>query len=119
MTEPEPFPGWRQWRARSLAYLDEGPPSSASGFLEDCPAIDGAFQSAERTLTLKFLCPRDYLDELSECPELYEELTDALHTVVPGGLSDVKLGFEYATPDELAAFRDDEPPPGLPAGGSA
>jgi hypothetical protein len=119
MTEPEPFKGWREWRARSLAYIDEGPPSSAGGFLETCPAVDGNFDPETRELTLKFLCPRRYLDELSEGPELYDELTDALRTVVPGGLNDLSLGFDYATPDELAAFRgEDLPPRPLPPGES-
>ncbi len=106
MTEPEPFEGWRALRGRVLVYLREGDrASSAESFLEDCPAIDGHYDATASDMRLVFLCSRRYLEEMEECPELYDELTGALRTIVRGALSNLSIGCQYGTPDELAAFR--------------
>ena len=106
MTEPEPFEGWRALRDRVLVYLREGDrASSATSFLDDCPAIDGHYDAAASDMRLVFLCSRPYLEEMEECPELYDELTGALQAVVRPSLSNVWIATQYGTPDELSAFR--------------
>lgn len=106
MTEPEPFPGWRAVRDRALRFIEEGNESSAAGFLENCPAIEGSHDADARLMRLVFLCSRYHLEMLQECPEVYDELTNAIDTVIPQTLSDLRIGCQYGTGEELAAFRE-------------
>ncbi len=106
MTEPEPFPGWRAVRDRALTFIEEGSEPSAAGFLENCPVTEGSYDPDRRVMRLMFLCSRYYLDMLDECPEVYDELKNAIHTLIPQGLSDLRIGCQYGTAEELAAFRD-------------
>lgn len=106
MTEPEPLPGWRGVRDRALTFIEEGSDSSAAGFLELCPLIEGSYDPDGRVMWLTFVCSRYYLEMLEECPEVYDELKNAIHTVIPQRLSDLRIGCRYGTAKALAAFRD-------------
>jgi hypothetical protein len=95
-----------------LVFLrEDNPESPAAGFLERCPLIEADYTAGAYEMSLRFLCSKadrqlledPFVKGVRGPPE------EALRAVMDDAPLDISIRAKYATPPELAAFRDYAP----------